>query len=326
MERIGFVGLGTMGAAMAANLRKAGSRSPSGTGRPGGAADLVALGGAGGRHAGRRSPRGPTSSCLRVRHPRRRGRPVRRGRRGRGPREWRPRHRLLDDLARRRRPASRSGSRTPASAFVDAPVSGGSEGAKNATLTIMVGGEPDDVERARPVLEAMGKTVTHFGPAGQRPGGQGRQPGDPRRHVPRRGGGHRARAQGRPRSGGRRRGARRRRRAQLGPREPQRPDDRQRLPARVPHLAPPQGPRHRARDGARGSARRCRSRGWPPSSRPASSRAATATRTCRTSRARSVRSPGWTASGSARPGRRRDPAPRSGRDGPSDGVSSSGSP
>jgi 3-hydroxyisobutyrate dehydrogenase-like beta-hydroxyacid dehydrogenase len=51
-------------------------------------------------------------------------------------------------------------------AFVDAPVSGGSEGARNATLTIMVGGEPEAFERARPVLEAMGKTVTLFGPAG----------------------------------------------------------------------------------------------------------------------------------------------------------------
>ena len=44
----------------------------------------------------------------------------------------------------------------------------------------------------------------------------------------------------------RRPGAVRRRRAQLGPREPQRADDRQRLPARVQDVAPPQGPRHRA--------------------------------------------------------------------------------
>jgi 3-hydroxyisobutyrate dehydrogenase len=50
--------------------------------------------------------------------------------------------------------------------FVDAPVSGGSEGARNATLTIFAGGEPGAVERARPVLAAMGKTITHFGPAG----------------------------------------------------------------------------------------------------------------------------------------------------------------
>jgi 3-hydroxyisobutyrate dehydrogenase len=51
-------------------------------------------------------------------------------------------------------------------ALVDAPVSGGSEGAKNATLTIFVGGEATDVERARPVLAAMGKTITHVGPIG----------------------------------------------------------------------------------------------------------------------------------------------------------------
>jgi len=50
--------------------------------------------------------------------------------------------------------------------FVDAPVTGGSEGARNATLAILVGGEPTDVERARPVLGAIGRTVTHFGPVG----------------------------------------------------------------------------------------------------------------------------------------------------------------
>jgi len=51
-------------------------------------------------------------------------------------------------------------------AMVDAPVSGGSEGAQKATLTIFVGGDADDVERARPVLAAMGKTITHVGPIG----------------------------------------------------------------------------------------------------------------------------------------------------------------
>ena len=51
-------------------------------------------------------------------------------------------------------------------AMVDAPVSGGSEGAQKGTLTIFVGGEPGDVDRARPVLEAMGKTITHVGPVG----------------------------------------------------------------------------------------------------------------------------------------------------------------
>jgi 3-hydroxyisobutyrate dehydrogenase len=50
--------------------------------------------------------------------------------------------------------------------LVDAPVSGGSEGARNATLTIFVGGDAADVERARPVLSALGRTVTHVGPIG----------------------------------------------------------------------------------------------------------------------------------------------------------------
>jgi 3-hydroxyisobutyrate dehydrogenase len=50
--------------------------------------------------------------------------------------------------------------------LVDAPVSGGSEGARNATLTIFVGGDTADVEHARPVLAAMGRTITHVGPIG----------------------------------------------------------------------------------------------------------------------------------------------------------------
>lgn len=50
--------------------------------------------------------------------------------------------------------------------MLDAPVSGGSEGAQNGTLTIMVGGEPEDFKKALPVLEAMGKTITHIGPIG----------------------------------------------------------------------------------------------------------------------------------------------------------------
>ena len=51
-------------------------------------------------------------------------------------------------------------------AFLDAPVSGGSEGAKNGTLSIMIGGEAADVERAMPILQAYGKTITHVGPQG----------------------------------------------------------------------------------------------------------------------------------------------------------------
>jgi len=50
--------------------------------------------------------------------------------------------------------------------FLDCPVSGGVEGARDATLAIMVGGTPAAFARARPILEALGRTITHFGPAG----------------------------------------------------------------------------------------------------------------------------------------------------------------
>lgn len=49
---------------------------------------------------------------------------------------------------------------------LDAPVSGGDIGAKNGTLAIMVGGPVEALEKARPVLEAMGKTITHIGDSG----------------------------------------------------------------------------------------------------------------------------------------------------------------
>jgi 3-hydroxyisobutyrate dehydrogenase len=50
--------------------------------------------------------------------------------------------------------------------LVDAPVSGGSEGADKGSLTIMVGGTDADVERAHPVLAAMGTSITHMGTVG----------------------------------------------------------------------------------------------------------------------------------------------------------------
>ena len=51
-------------------------------------------------------------------------------------------------------------------AMLDAPVSGGSEGAAQGTLSIMVGGQTDAFEQALPVLEAMGKKITHVGTSG----------------------------------------------------------------------------------------------------------------------------------------------------------------
>lgn len=50
--------------------------------------------------------------------------------------------------------------------MVDAPCSGGSEGARNGTLSIMIGGPEDAIERARPVLEVLGSTLTRVGDVG----------------------------------------------------------------------------------------------------------------------------------------------------------------
>jgi 3-hydroxyisobutyrate dehydrogenase len=51
-------------------------------------------------------------------------------------------------------------------AFLDAPVTGGDVGAREGTLSILVGGEAVDLERARPVLSVLGKRITHCGPQG----------------------------------------------------------------------------------------------------------------------------------------------------------------
>lgn len=51
-------------------------------------------------------------------------------------------------------------------AFLDAPVSGGDSGARNATLSIMVGGDSSAFQRTLPLLQCMGKTITHCGESG----------------------------------------------------------------------------------------------------------------------------------------------------------------
>ncbi len=164
-QKVGFVGLGTMGAAMAANLARAGFPLTVWNRTPGRAGPLVALGAVEApspREVARASD--VVVTCVtdspQVAE-------VLFGPDG-----------LAEGLA--------SGSMlidcstiSPASAremaarlavggvaMLDAPVSGGSEGAVAGTLTIMVGGEPSDVERAHDVLHAMGRTVTHLGPIG----------------------------------------------------------------------------------------------------------------------------------------------------------------
>jgi 3-hydroxyisobutyrate dehydrogenase len=56
--------------------------------------------------------------------------------------------------------------RAVGASFLDAPVSGGVEGARNGTLAMMVGGDARVLERVRPVLEAMAARIVHMGPAG----------------------------------------------------------------------------------------------------------------------------------------------------------------
>ena len=51
-------------------------------------------------------------------------------------------------------------------AWLDAPVTGGTEGARAGSLSVLVGGEAATLERARPLLEVVGGSITHFGPAG----------------------------------------------------------------------------------------------------------------------------------------------------------------
>ena len=51
-------------------------------------------------------------------------------------------------------------------AYIDAPVTGGTEGARAGSLSVLVGGSGRDLERARPLLEVIGNRLTHFGPVG----------------------------------------------------------------------------------------------------------------------------------------------------------------
>ncbi len=165
MERIGFCGLGTMGSAMAGNLRKAGFEVSVWNRTPGRAGDLVA--------AGAREAASPADvarnadivvTCVSDTPD---VEAVLFG--AEGVAAGLASGALVIDCSTISPDATRSFAVRLAEqgvGFVDAPVSGGSEGAKNATLTIFTGGTEADVERARPVLAAMGKTITHFGPAG----------------------------------------------------------------------------------------------------------------------------------------------------------------
>ena len=165
MERIGFVGLGTMGASMAANLLRAGAQLTVWNRGPGKAASLVEMGAAEAESPADVAARSDvTVICVS-------DTPdvdavlfgadgIAGGARAGS---------LVIDCSTISPEATRDFGRRLAEGgvgLVDAPVSGGSEGARLGTLTIFVGGGESDVARARPVLEAMGKTVTHLGGLG----------------------------------------------------------------------------------------------------------------------------------------------------------------
>jgi 3-hydroxyisobutyrate dehydrogenase len=163
--RIGFVGLGTMGRAMAANLVRAGVELTVWNRTAGAATELEALGA---RIAPDPAGVGRSSEIVVVCVS---DTPdvadVLFGSGGLA--EGLPPGGLVVDCSTISPSASRDyAARLARSgiAFLDAPVSGGSEGARNATLAIFVGGAEVDLTRARPVLEAMGRTVTHAGPVG----------------------------------------------------------------------------------------------------------------------------------------------------------------
>ncbi|BCY11414.1 2-hydroxy-3-oxopropionate reductase [Actinoplanes sp. L3-i22] len=165
MWTIGFIGLGVMGAPMADNLVKAGFDVAGHTRRPGGTDRLVA---AGGRHAASvaEAVRGadvvitmlPDSPDVEevVLGPD-------------GVIEHADPGALVIDMSTVRPQTARAIESAAGAASLqalDAPVSGGEQGAIDAVLSIMVGGAAVAFERARPVFEALGTTITHVGPAG----------------------------------------------------------------------------------------------------------------------------------------------------------------
>src|SRR6202142_1381171 len=165
MERIGFLGLGTMGAAMAGHLVRSGRPLSVWNRTPGRAAELIAAGAielatpaavaAASDVVVLRVSDTPDVEAILF-----------------GPggvAEDAKAGQLVIDCSTIAPGATRDmASRLGAMGveLVDAPVSGGSEGAQKATLTIFVGGPDEAFARARPVLEVIGKTITHVGPIG----------------------------------------------------------------------------------------------------------------------------------------------------------------
>ena len=164
MKQIAFIGLGHMGAPMATNLLKAGYLLN--VLRPGASAvdGLVA--------AAPAPPAAPRRGAGRRRgHQHAAGQPARRRpvpRRRWPARAHRPGTLVLEcsTIAPTSARKVHAAARERGLAMLDAPVSGGTAGAAAGTLTFMVGGDAEALEKARPLFEAMGRNIFHAGPDG----------------------------------------------------------------------------------------------------------------------------------------------------------------
>jgi 3-hydroxyisobutyrate dehydrogenase len=165
MARIGFIGLGNMGLPMAQNLARAGHTVAGFDVRPQGPEQLGASGGAA---AGSIKDACAGAEIVITMLPA--GREVRDCYSGAdGVLASAAAGTLLIDSSTIDVETARAVAAAAAGqgfAMVDAPVSGGVGGARSATLTFMVGGSDAAFDRARPILEAMGKTIVHAGGAG----------------------------------------------------------------------------------------------------------------------------------------------------------------
>jgi 3-hydroxyisobutyrate dehydrogenase len=165
MTRVGFVGLGTMGASMAANIARAGFPLTVWNRTPGRAGSLLELGATESATPGELAARVDVVVTCVPDTPDVEG--VLFGTDGVA--QGIQTGSLVIDCSTISPSATRDFAarlRELDADLVDAPVSGGSEGAKQGTLTIFVGGESASVDRATPVLGAMGRTITHLGPSG----------------------------------------------------------------------------------------------------------------------------------------------------------------
>ncbi len=164
-DRVGFVGLGTMGVAMAANARRAGFEVSAWNRTPGRAGDLPDLG-----VAILESPAGVAAASDIVITMVSDTPDVEAVLFGpKGVAEGAKAGSLVVDMSTIAPTPTRDFAARLAKQHVhllDAPVSGGSEGAKKGTLSIFVGGDAADLDRARPVLQSLGTTITHVGPIG----------------------------------------------------------------------------------------------------------------------------------------------------------------